>query len=449
MSESYLMAMPILIYNLGGEMIYILCSRLKAQKIAENKSSQVIHDVVANLFLEKFHQEILKHNIISKHQQVRRIFENLAHSSIMRLNATSMSKLFELMLMSFKLELVRSRYPEEIYQITLNHLESIKEIIIKEDASKNKENLKIVNDVISNFKNIYGKLSIYDYVILKSTLLRFLQGKNVKVSIFIADKLQSQSNILFLPMNEVAPPLVGKPGEIKIYNENGNSSDDYFELKLTRFYKKNNNNERNKNFCTDLGLNMFSDKKPRIIPRDESNTLGLQINNLSKEYILDKTEKIKEEKKDYKKIKEENKEEMKEDKKIKEEKKNDKKGENDDYRNNVKNSDLFSSNNNSLLSDDLKKTLSKNTKKEFNDLADLLAVPSNDNGTFKIDLFATNKKRYTGDLDEYDDDYIEIPREENIIKKFDNAFTGIINNNDNKDNNEDDLLDLMDMASKE
>ena len=437
MSESYLMAMPILIYNLGGEMIYILCSRLKAQKIAENKSSQVIHDVVANLFLEKFHQEILKHNIISKHQQVRKIFENLAHSSIMRLNATSMSKLFELMLMSFKLELVRSRYPEEIYQITLNHLESIKEIIIKEDASKNKENLKTVNDVITNFKNIYGKFSIYDYIILKSTLLRFLQGKNVKVSIFIQDKLQSQSNILFLPMNEIAPPLVGKPGEITIYDENGKSSDDYFELKLTRFYKKNNNNERNKNFCTDLGLNMFSDKKPRIIPRDESNTLKEQkVNDLSKEFNLDKKEDIKEKAKD----------EKSEDKKIKYENKNEKKEEEIDNRNNMKSSELFSFNN-SQLPDDLKKRLSQNTKKEFNDLADLLIVPSNDNGTFKIDLFATNKKRNYDCLIDSDDDYIEIPREENIIKKFDNAFTGLINNDN--DNNEDDLLDLMDMASKE
>ena len=439
MSESYLMAMPIIIYNLGGEMIYILCSRLKAQKIAENKSSQVIHDVVKNLFLEKFHQEILKHNIINKHQQVRRIFENLAHSSIMRLNPTSMSKLFELMLMTFKLELVRSRYPEEIYQITLNHLESIKEIIIKEDASKNKENLKTVNDVITNFKNIYSKLSIYDYIILKSTLLRFLQGKNVKVSIFISDKLQSQNNILFLPMNEIAPPLVGKPGEVKIYDENGKSSEDYFELKLTKFYKKNNYNERNKNFCTDLGLNMFSDKKPRIIPRDESNTLSsLKVNNISKDDIFNKKENIKEKKN----------EEIKEDK-IKEEKKNNKKEESNDNKNNFKESELFyNSDYNNQLGDELKKRLSKNTKKEFNDLADLLAVPSNDNGTFKIDLFATTKKKNTGDLDEYDDDYIEIPREENIIKKFDNAFTGIINNN-NDDNNEDDLLDLMDMASKE
>jgi hypothetical protein len=275
MSESYLMAMPILIYNLGGEMLYILCSRLKAQKIAGNKSSQVIHDVVATLFNEKCLTEMLKHDKIHTHQQVRKFFEKLAHSSIMRLNSTSMSKLFELMLMTFKLELIRTRYPEEIYQITLNHLESIKEIIIKENASQNKENLNILNKVINDFKNIYGKLSIYDYIVLKSTLMRFLQGKNVKVSIFISDKLQSQKNILYLPMNEIAPPLVEKPGEIKIYDLNGKVINNaYFELKLTQFYKKNKTIERNKNFDTDLGLNMFSDKKPRIIPRDDSNTIN-------------------------------------------------------------------------------------------------------------------------------------------------------------------------------
>ena len=239
MSESYLMAMPILIYNLGGEMLYILCSRLKAQKIAGNKSSQVIHDVVATLFNEKCLTEMSKHDKIHTHQQVRKFFEKLAHSSIMRLNTTSMSKLFELMLMTFKLELIRTRYPEEIYQITLNHLESIKEIIIKENASQNKENLNILNKVINDFKNIYGKLSIYDYIVLKSTLMRFLQGKNVKVSIFISDKLQSQKNILYLPMIEIAPPLLEKPGEIKIYDLNGNVINNaYFELKLTNYIKK-------------------------------------------------------------------------------------------------------------------------------------------------------------------------------------------------------------------
>ena len=448
MSESYLMSMPILIYNLGGEMLYILCSRLKAQKIAGNKSSQVIHDVVATLFNEKCLTEMSKHDKIHTHQQVRKFFEKLAHSSIMRLNSTSMSKLFELMLMTFKLELIRTRYPEEIYQITLNHLESIKEIIIKENASQNKENLNILNKVINDFKNIYGKLSIYDYIVLKSTLMRFLQGKNVKVSIFISDKLQSQKNILFLPMNEIAPPLVEKPGEIKIYDLNGKViNNDYFELKLTQFYKKNKTTERNKNFDTDLGLNMFSDKKPRIIPRDDSNTINknnYETNDTpeTKDIKSDEKEKEKE-----KVIKEE-----KLVKKIEEKKEN-------IYESglyeinrakelNIKESELFGVQTKNKLPQNYQKILSESTKKEFNELADLLSVSNtNEKGTFKIDLFPSNKS-HNNEND--DTDYIEINREENIHKKINDAFSGLIGDTkDDNQNNEDDLLDLMDKAVQE
>jgi hypothetical protein len=52
--------MPILITNLGIEMIYILNSRLKAQNIPPEKSSKVINDVVISLFDKKFMSEMRK-----------------------------------------------------------------------------------------------------------------------------------------------------------------------------------------------------------------------------------------------------------------------------------------------------------------------------------------------------------------------------------------------------
>ena len=54
------MSMPIIIYNLGVEMIYILCSRLKAQNIQHDKSVKVINEVVTALFDKKFIFEIRK-----------------------------------------------------------------------------------------------------------------------------------------------------------------------------------------------------------------------------------------------------------------------------------------------------------------------------------------------------------------------------------------------------
>jgi hypothetical protein len=58
MSVAYNITMPILIYNLGVEMVYVLCSRLRAQNIAPDKSVKVIHDVVSSLLDRKFINEI-------------------------------------------------------------------------------------------------------------------------------------------------------------------------------------------------------------------------------------------------------------------------------------------------------------------------------------------------------------------------------------------------------
>ncbi len=58
MSSAQQMTMPILLINLGVEMVYVLCSRLKAQQISEDKSVKVIHDVVLALFEPKFISEI-------------------------------------------------------------------------------------------------------------------------------------------------------------------------------------------------------------------------------------------------------------------------------------------------------------------------------------------------------------------------------------------------------
>ena len=146
----------------------------------------------------------------------------------MRLNTTSMNKLFELMLMTLKLQILRSRYPEEIYQITLNHYLGIIEIL-NSIESEDKSLIERVQEEMLNFKQNYSKLSPYDYIILKSVILRFLQGKNVKVSIFIQDYLQDSNSIIYLPMNEMSPPFVGKLGAVKNHS---NGKEDYFELKL-------------------------------------------------------------------------------------------------------------------------------------------------------------------------------------------------------------------------
>ena len=78
--------MPIIILNMGGEMLYILYQRLTAQNVDPNKSRQVIAEVVKAMFDHGFMEELFRPQAVHSMIAAKGIFEKLAHSSLMRLN---------------------------------------------------------------------------------------------------------------------------------------------------------------------------------------------------------------------------------------------------------------------------------------------------------------------------------------------------------------------------
>ena len=454
MSEAYLMSMPVIINCLGGEMIYILCSRLKAQSISQEKSIRVIKDIGNLLYNKKFQNDLYIHKKPNKHQEVKSIFESLAHSSIMRLNSTSMNKLFELMLMTLKLQILRTRYPEEIYQVTLNHFICVMEIMKMIDPNDNLL-INLVADSMDNFLNIYGKLTPYDYIILKSVILRFLQGKNVKVSIFIQENLQDSNSVIYLPMNEVSPPYVEQVGTVK---NRIKDTQEYSELKLSKFYSENKNEDRMDNFETDFGKNMFTSNSFNFVGREKKTINEHKIIedkvktspkiendfNINKVYEaapipllvensdsnIDKN--INKENKLYKESEDRN-------KKIHEQNKETKKN---DFKtvNEIKDSVLVGNYyEHKELSEQQKKIISQGNKNDLNLFSSVFAENGNNNDDFfEFDLFGGNEKKQEK---QYKEDFIDIKNKNNNLKsKMNEKFGNLGKNEDDID----DLLDLMD-----
>ena len=401
MSEAYLMSMPIIINCLGGEMIYILCSRLKAQKINTEKSTRVIKDIGNVLFNKKFQTELYIHKKPYFHQEIKSIFESFVHASIMRLNTTSMNKLFELMLMTLKLQILRTRYPEEIYQITLNHYLGLIEIL---HSIENEDNslLERIKEEMEIFQKTYSKLSSYDYIILKSVILRFLQGKNVKVSIFIQDFLQDSNSIIYIPMNEESPPFVEKLGIIKNIDK---GKEYFFELKLNDCYKGNNNNNRMANFNTEFGKNMYKAEKLKLIGRNKNqknNNNEIKSENENTYNVISNKDNEK------------------------------KKIQNSVFGNNYQDNEL---------SDEQKKLISQGKKKDLNLFASMFTSQSNDDELFQFDLFGINDET-KADEGKNEEDFINIERSNNN-NNIKNKMNQIFNLDDAKED-EDDLLDLID-----
>ena len=122
MSCAYYNLQPFIILNLGAEMVYILDQRLRSQDISHDRSQKVLQDIIKSMLNDKFMTELFRPQTMYTVVSTRQIFEKLAHSSIMKLNATSMQKLFDLMLMGLKYQTQLTCQPEEIFHNTMTHL---------------------------------------------------------------------------------------------------------------------------------------------------------------------------------------------------------------------------------------------------------------------------------------------------------------------------------------
>ena len=77
----------------------------------------------------KFMSEITRPQDLFARQNLRLIFEKLVHTSIMRLNSVSMDKLFDLMTMAVKYQILFCNKPKDLLLVTYNHLDTIAKLI--------------------------------------------------------------------------------------------------------------------------------------------------------------------------------------------------------------------------------------------------------------------------------------------------------------------------------
>ncbi|XP_025029953.1 protein OSCP1 isoform X2 [Python bivittatus] len=155
-----LRTLPLLVLNLGGEMLYIVDQRLRAQSIPGDKARQVMNDIIGGIFNKKFMDELFKPQELYSRKALRTVFERLVHASIMRLNAPSMDK-------------------------------------------------------------TYSSLSAGELQLIRQTLLIFFQDIHIRVSILLKDKVQNSNGHFVLPTSGSVPWGTEIPGLIRLFNNKG------------------------------------------------------------------------------------------------------------------------------------------------------------------------------------------------------------------------------------
>jgi len=175
-----------------------------------------LNDVVSAIFNTKFVTELFKPQVIYTYASTRQIFDRLAHSSIMRLNESSMDKLFDLMTMGVKCQLMAVTHPSDLVQVTLNHLDYIRNLVkLSTDAAK------LTDSCQKQFMELYTNWSSGAWFAVRATLLRFLQDRRVKVSLFLQDGIQANDGTIILSASGTLPPNVQTPGTTKYFDAQG------------------------------------------------------------------------------------------------------------------------------------------------------------------------------------------------------------------------------------
>lgn len=163
-----LKTLPLLFINLGGEMMYILDQRLKAQNIPQEKARKVLHDITGTMFNKRFMDELFKPQELYSKKAMRTVFDRLAHASIMRLNAASMDKLYDLMTMAFKYQVSLCLRPNDVLLTTLNHMDAIRGYV--EGAPPIRQQVEYVYKLLLQH---YASLSPGEFILIRQTLLNF------------------------------------------------------------------------------------------------------------------------------------------------------------------------------------------------------------------------------------------------------------------------------------
>ena len=246
MVRGYHHSNAILIYNLGCEMIYVLHHRLKNLDVAADKIQKAIIDISKTLFSDKVISKLFEPKPILGLEYIKSLLFQICHCSIITLDISSFTKLYEMILIGIKRQMLAMVNMQGIYHMTINHLTTVGKLV----KDKN-----LFTNIDEEFQKLFNQMSNYDYYMIRCFILNSLNPKNVKVSFYLSDKSQSSDGNITVTPPDCSGYCVDKvgtrfDGEQKVSNTKQNNHNCYKFVKAapSSTYKSEK---------SDVGTNVF------------------------------------------------------------------------------------------------------------------------------------------------------------------------------------------------
>eukprot|EP01147_Barroeca_monosierra_P002096 gene2096-5150_t len=210
-------ALPILLLNLNCEMLYVIEERLIAQRVAADKAIRVREDLISAMFDREFIRQMFKPQPIYDQAQLMAMLQHFSQATIIRLSPRSLSKLYDLMIMTLKYQFLLSKSSRELLAITLNHLETVRDTPGLSITSR-----KLVQQALKMVLEEYSNLCTGGWHRIRHVIGCLLQDKHTRVALFQQAQYQGKDGRFVLPRTGPAAPNCVAPGFITFGRDHGN-----------------------------------------------------------------------------------------------------------------------------------------------------------------------------------------------------------------------------------
>ncbi|KAL0237586.1 hypothetical protein PCE1_000980 [Barthelona sp. PCE] len=230
------LALPFLYVGLSSEMMAVLQQRMHAQKINPQKSQRVFRELMTSMFADEVLEPFYAPQDLFDLKSMAAVFTRAAHTSIMKLSANSMHRLFELMTMGFKTKLLQMPSSFFFFELIENYISFMQSLVAHGNT------MELLNIFMNRLRGTYNKLHIMDKHNIYQTLLNAFQSNNVRVSILLQEHLQYDNGVCkFLAQRDVPETSykdirVLDPNALKIFNVH---TDFNYSYGLENVYMKN------------------------------------------------------------------------------------------------------------------------------------------------------------------------------------------------------------------
>mmetsp|Transcript_7338 Transcript_7338/g.7552 ORF Transcript_7338/g.7552 Transcript_7338/m.7552 type:complete len:407 (+) Transcript_7338:241-1461(+) len=201
-------AMPLILLNMAGELVYILDRRLNDQ----GADHGTIHTVLEDLTKALLTDELLKLRHLVSFDETVQIFISILLTTPMRLPKPSMEALFELIIAIFKHQILNCQSPNHYLIVTQNHLKTMRQSLQSPEMND------LIQNTIDRVQQTYEPLTTADWRHLQEYILGYLGNhKMKKIEVLMKHNQQTADGLLVIDNGGQLPEGGEVPGAIRFY----------------------------------------------------------------------------------------------------------------------------------------------------------------------------------------------------------------------------------------